>query len=520
MEAPDSLYRLITNLSEEEYLFCLQYACSQNTATTTVPHLQSDGKHNSAKTILHTLRHTKHFGEVTPELLAHNTAVEQQQEMAKLYDQILYALQNHFSQQALNIDAQLAKELGHIAALYEKGLYEEALVRTLKGQLIALNNEKLAYIPLFVYWNKRVAEAQGYKGINESELKELCQLEQKNLAKLHDINEYWLLQAQLYYQYHHNGIARSPHDIDRIGDVFGTSALSDEDKTSSFEARLLLYKVYGTYFFMVRDFTNCYKYGKKAVQWFETHPQILRIDLLNYIHAVNNLLNMCSVMGKTEEREAYLLQLRNMLDDKSLYKSDAVRIKLFEAYYYHQMTYYLGRNQFEEGVLCVAEMQEILPIFNKRMDSMGRVMLCFYSFHLCFGAGHYADAHHWLQIILSYRRKEVRQDIYDFAQILSLLTAYELHNDTLLKKTVKSVYRHLYKKNEKSAFEKLTLNFLRHSRQYNTGQLKAVFGDLLKQLEHISNDNFEKKAFAFFDFPKWVYAQTVGQTFGDLVRSQ
>ncbi len=518
MEAPDSLHRLIASLSEEEYLYCLQYLPQTKLADNVL----------YWEPLMQTIRRAPNYESINLQSIvlangytAPDNDCDPQTVMAGLYNHLLCLLQNYTSTaQPLNIDAQLSKEIGYIASLYEKGLYEEALIRTLKGQLMAISNEKLAYVPLFVYWNKRIAEIQGYKGINESELKELCQLEQKNLAKLHDINEYWLLQAQLYYQYHHNGIVRSPHDIDRIGDIFGTSSLGDEDKTSSFEARLLLYKVYGTYFFMVRDFTNCYKYGKKMVEWLEAHPKLMRIDLLSYINAVNNLLNMCSVMGKTEEREYYLLQLRTMLDDKTLYMNDAVRIKLFEAYYYHQMTYYLGRNQFEEGVKCVAEMEQTLRFLDRRLDRMGRVMLCFYSFHLCFGAGHYADAHRWLQIILAQPPKEVRQDIYDFAQILSLLTAYELHNSPLLKQTTKSVYKHLYHKIEKSAFEKLVMSFLRNTTHRNNGQLNGAFVELLAQLELIANDNFEKKAFAFFDFPKWVYAQTVGQAFGELVKSQ
>ena len=46
-----------------------------------------------------------------------------------------------------------------------------------------------------------------------------------------------------------------------------------------------------------------------------------------------------------------------------------------------------------------------------------------------------------------------------------------------------------------------------------------MFIDLLAQLQQLADDNFERKAFAYFDFPKWVQAKIVGQSLGERIKA-
>ena len=149
------------------------------------------------------------------------------------------------------------------------------------------------------------------------------------------------------------------------------------------------------------------------------------------------------MLGKDTERQQYIGQLKNMLHDKAFQNPESVQIKLFEAYYYHLMTWHISQNTFEQCLPNVLEMEQKMQQYDDQLDQMGRTMLCFYAFHIAFGSKNYAYSYQWLQKIADEDRSQIRQDIYDFAQILQLVAAYEMGDAVLLRQKIRSIYRFL-----------------------------------------------------------------------------
>lgn len=506
----DPLYRLIKRLTMPEKRFLLRYMTYivAKPARYVALFRTLDGLSVFEPTLLHT-----YFSGIPPKRLA---ALAR-----RLYRLLLNGMnQYHAPRQT---DTRLREALGHIAVLHEKGLHEQALLIAAEAYQLAIKHEKWAFIPLLSYQQKNLVEALSYIGFSEDELKRISRDEQNALDKLANIDEYWLLQAQLYYHHNRNGIARAANDVDKIAAVFQHSLLRDEERALCFDAKLLLYKVYSTYFFIVRDITNCYKYSLKTLQLLGAEPLLKTEHLPAYIHALNNMLNLTSMMGNDEERQKYLDELEQMWHDEALLASETVRIKLFEAYYYHQMTFCLSQNQFDEGLKFVADMQNGMLAYGDRLDKMGKIMLCFYGFHICFGADQYADAHQWLQnIITDPDSNRLRQDIYTFAQILRLPVAYEMKQPKQLQKTIIEVRDFLTHKNRPYRFETIVLQLLQNlhrQENYKQHDARPLFIDLLAQLQQLADDNFERKAFAYFDFPKWVQAKIVGQSLGERIKA-
>ena len=222
-------------------------------------------------------------------------------------------------------------------------------------------------------------------------------------------------------------------------------------------------------------------------------------------------------MGKAAESVYYLDSLQKMRNEKKFNYSLAVQIKLFQAYYYHNLIQ-CSQGRFKDGVSLAKKMENELKAYQRHIDSMGLAMLCFYAFQVCFGAADFAYAHVWLQHILVQEPSEVRQDIYHFTKILLLITVYEINDSTLLRSTIISTYRFLYTQKSNYQLDKLILAFLRQLTDIkNKTTLKAMFTQLLQDLEALKQNNFERKVFAYFDFIAWTKSKINDESFAKTI---
>ena len=432
-----------------------------------------------------------------------------------LYELILRSMNVYHAQNSL--DMQLWELLGNIHFLYEKALYGQAEKLLIKTVKLALEHEKLAMMPEILRWQKQIMEARFYANLKEEDILKIYTKSQEIYLQLLNINDYWLLQARLNFHYQHQGESQK---MDELNDLIQNSViLKNEAKAESYEAKLLLYKTLSTYYFISRNIPECYQYSKKLVSLLESRPEFIYVNPLLYINSLNNLLNMVSMLGKQEERVHYLSGLDAMRQDKQYKKMEHVQLKLFEVYYYHHINDHVRQAQFKEGLPLIKELEDGLDTHGHNLEPMGEAMLCFYGFHICFGAEKYKEAHLWLQRILQYQASEIRPDIYNFAHILSILSAYELQDEDVWKKTIFSVYRYLYQKDSVYQLESYILRIIKEKlsqKVISRQALLRLFKDIDRQLSIYAQDDFEKRIFVYFHFSNWVQAKIKGKTFADM----
>lgn len=424
-----------------------------------------------------------------------------------LYDLILKSMNNYHTQHSL--DAQIRERLGHVSFLYYKGLDEQALKILLKIKKLALTYEQFVFIPEILHWQKKIIEAQLYSQYPPSLLQHIHEEEKIWLKKLQNLNDYWLLQAELYYQYYQQGFQQLPQN-----ELLNHPLLLDENNMLTTQARLLAYKTRATYYFLQRDIKQCYTYSKQIIDLLEEKPKLIEVDAVLYVSSINNLLNMSNMLQKQAEKKYYLKQLQAMRNNKKWRTWSQLQLKLFEVYYYHQMATHVSDANFEAGLPLVASLKSQLTQYEGKMKQMGIVMLCFYSFHICFGANQFSQAYYWINRIINYPAHQVRQDIYLFSKILGLLTVYELQQPLLLKKTIISIYKFLWKKEKAYALESLLLAILNKIPSFTTQEafiqeLKIIQQEVQKWKE----DKHESRIFAYFPFNNWLASKINNQTF-------
>ncbi|MBK8443782.1 MAG: hypothetical protein IPL35_10420 [Sphingobacteriales bacterium] len=429
-----------------------------------------------------------------------------------LYDMIVKAMSHYHSDRS--IDNQLLELLRQISFLYEKNLLAQAQKLISKARQMALEYEKLSLLPEILQWQKKMLEARFYANSSVTELNRLYQESKVVFQQLANINEFWHLEARLYFQYNIEGIVRNRRDLSNIESVFNSPLMTGEDKALTFEAQLLMNKVYATYFFILRDFESCYTYIRKVVQLLEARPKLIAAYPQHYVQAINNLLNMTRALHRHAETQQYLQTLENLMQNDHYQRHERLSLKLFESYYYHRINDYLDRRAPLEGLPHVAQVEDGLKKWDKKIDIMGEVMLCYHIFKLYFEAEYYAEAAAWLQKILNKPDIGVRHDIFSFSYLLRLLLFYEMNKpDAHLQVCLQETHDYFSRRPVAYRFDAYVLQFL-HAllyQQYPKENFYVYLQQLYNNLKELAQDPFEKKVFAYFDFLGWVERKIAAQ---------
>lgn len=420
---------------------------------------------------------------------------------AYLYDLILKAMGVYHTQNT--VDNQLNEWLKQVSFLHEKCLFNQALVLLKKAKKLAELNEKLSILPEILRWEKKLMEAHFYSKTSEGEIAQIHK-EQKDIQdKIENLNEYWLLDAKLYHHHNTKGMARSKDDLKSIEYVFNSSLMQSEERALSFDAKVLFQRVYATYFFILRDFESCYIRIKKMVDLMEANTEKKQSRPFTYVSSINNLLNITQVLNKKQETEHYLSLLKGLVNDYQNHKSSRLQLKVFEAYYHHQLSFYLEQERTPEAMPIIPEIENGLVKFERMQSPMGQLMMCYNVFLVCFWAGQYEVAAKWIEKVLQSPNSGLRKDIYYFANLLSLINAHELGKD--LRPEYERVLDFMTAKKNNNNFEKQALDFvLKIPELTNVNAQIDFFKELKAALDIILLDPFEKKALAYFDFRKWV----------------
>lgn len=420
-----------------------------------------------------------------------------------LTELILRAM-NAYNAQA-SLDHQIMELLRNVAFLFEKNLFDQAEKYLAKARKLALEHEKLSILPEILEWQKRLIEAGFFASHHIDELEDLFRQEKENIRMLDNINEYWLLQAKLYYQHNVKGMVRQEADLGKMDDIFASSLMKSEEKALSYTSRILYNKVYATYFFIIRDFESSYRYIKKIVQLYEERPQIGQHYALDYVRSVNNLLNITQALKKQEETTRYIALLSHLRQDKEWRKQEHLQIKLFEAYYYHLLSYHIEHNDFISGYALCAEIEENIKKFGPKMDQMGKLMLHYHLFQVCFGVGEFTKAADFLQEIQLNEKTNLRHDLLYFTRLFKVMNAFEMNDQALLRREFCHTLRFLARRTPSNGFEKEILRFFRKLPAIKSHEeWLFTLRELEARFRLLYRDPFEKKAFAYFDFFHWL----------------
>lgn len=437
---------------------------------------------------------------------------------AHLYYQLLKSTKLCNSSNLENI--KITELLDYARILYNKCLYKECVKMIDKAKSMAKENDRSVLLLEILELEKLVIPKTLESG-NDQRVNQLIETTNQVAASIKNINIFSNLSLKLNSYYVQTGFIRSKKDLEKVSYFFNSSLPNYNEKDLSFHEKLYLYNSFVGYYFFIQDFHRGYVYANKWVALFEQQPEMKRHKLELYIKALNSLLAVQNKLYKYKEFSETQKQLIAIKRDKSLILTENINLNLFKAIYVHEINRHFMLGEFKSGTRIVAALENELNKFIPKLDKHSVLLLYYKIACLYLGSGNYKIAIKWLNKIYNEKEIHLREDIYSFARILLLVCHFELGNDYLVESNIRSTYRYLTKKGVLSQYKKYILNFLRDLFvDPSDRNLKKQFISLRKQMLSLEKNNFEKRAFMYFDIISWLESKIDNRAVQDVVKEK
>lgn len=435
---------------------------------------------------------------------------------AHLYRQILASLRLIKDEQ--NIDIQLHEQMGYARILYNKGLYLQALRLLDKLKDLARQHNQVSFLMQAIFFEKKI-ETLHITRSSENRAVSLVRESEEAVDLIDRINASSNLSLMLYDWYIRHGHARNKRDEAELEAFFEKHLPAASDQPKGFYEKLYLHQSYTWYSFIRQDFLMYYRYTAKWVELFQKHPEMIKVETLQYIKGLHNLLSAHFDL-RNEEGFARTLQLFEEFEQHEIVQTnDNNRIQAFVYLQLARINHHFLKGTFTEGLALVPYLEEKLEEYRLQLDRH-RVLVFYYKIAcLYFGSGDNERAIDYLQKIINWK-VDLRTDLQCYARLLHLIAHYELGNSDILEYLIKSVYRFMAKMNSLSPVEEEMFRFLRNSLGLSAGSEKAAFALLLQKIKSFENDPRETRTFAYLDVISWLESKVAGVPVQEVIRQK
>lgn len=437
---------------------------------------------------------------------------------AHLYYQLLKCLKLCNSD---NLDSiNIIELIDYARILYSKCLYKECIKMIDKVKKMAIENDYSILLLEILELEKLVIPKTLNAG-NEQRVNQVITETVQVAESIKNINIFSNLSLKLNSYYVQTGFIKNKEDLHRLDQLFHSSLPVYNEHNLSFQEKLYLYNSFIGYYFFIQNFKQAYVYADKLVTLFEIQPDMKKHKLEMYIKALNNLLVAQHKLFKYNEFVFTQKKLVAIKRDKTFVLTENINLSLFKTIYFHEINRHFMSGEFKSGTRMVAALESEINKFISRLDKHSILIFYYKISCLYFGSSNFKMALKWLNKILNEKEIQLREDLYSFSRILSLICHFELENSDLVESTIKSTYRYFIKKGDLTIYQTYILDFLK--RILTDGSAKNLRNSLIRlksEMEQLEKNHFEKRAFIYFDIISWLESKIQKRTVQEIIREK
>ncbi len=426
-----------------------------------------------------------------------------------LYNLIMTSLRN-FHESRSGDPFRLA--LRNAQLLFDKGLYQQSEKALRKARQHASEQENFLQLLEAYRWEHQIAHSSNDYAWLEHYTKEGIQTEFDLLDRYRNFLEFQVLNDQVFLPYWQKGTVRSEAEKKQLQQLFERPLFQSSENARSFYAKYFYHNARFSFHLFLGEFAASYQHIRAVVDMLA--KQKLKDKLIRYYSSA--LINQYIVqreLAKYTEIPATLELLRNVPTT-----SKEQERRLFVRRFNLEMDFYLHTGQFVEGLQQIRPSLQQFEKYKEAVNRQQRLGLFYNLAYLHFGAEDFDSALDWINTLLSDPELKTRQDFNSFARLLNLIIHYELGNDLLLESIIKSTYRFLSSRKRLFKVESVMLKLMRRYPGWLTRQDKEEgFRKLIEELQALQTDEFEKKAFEYFNFIAWMQSKVTQQSFAEAV---
>lgn len=438
---------------------------------------------------------------------------------ARLYDLILDSLTAFHANSS--IDATLKRDLHCAEILYKKTLYDQCAKLLTSAKKIAHKYERHSSLLEINLWEKRLMEQNNYEGKSDEAILKVLEEDDLISEKIKNFNDYWNIKSRFFIILNKQGKVRNSEALERFKKIIDNTLLNSEEKALSIETKYLYFHIYSAYYFGIGDYEKSYVNLIKNVELIETHPDIFKEEPNIYFSVLTNAIYIGHQLKKYDEVFSNLKKMRSSIKAVDTSKNEDLAVRMFSSANSIELTIYLQMGEFDKAVSLVPIIEEGLK---KYEDKISKVKLAYFYFSVAavyFGAEKYSLALKWINKIINSPDVEESEDIYCFAQIISLIIHIELKHDDFIPHAFKSTYKYLNTRNRVYKFENVFLEFIGKVLKTTKREEQIAYYKSLKEaLIKLKSDSFERAAFEYFDFISWAESKIERVSFRTIIEEQ
>jgi exonuclease VII small subunit len=434
----------------------------------------------------------------------------------RLYETILRSLDvfHHNS----SVDAQLWKELHYAEILYKKTLYEQCAKRLKSARKLAEKYEKHAVLVQIHSLEKTLFEKDSYAGMTEEDLRGILREDQIVADHINTYNDLWNVKSRLFMMLNTKGRARGAEQFEQFKSLIDASLGNKSPENLTVWSRFMYHHTYSAYYFAVSDAENCRLHLSANVELIESNTEIFSDEPNVYFGVLTNLIYVCSRLKRYSEVLVNLNKLRALPEKLDTARNEDLEVKLFASAYSLELALYNSIGQFDKAVALVPKIAEGLERFDGRISKIREAHFCISCAVALYGDGKLQQSLRWTSRLLNDTAVGKNEWIFATAQVFSLILHIELDHRDLIPYTARNVQRYLKTRNRSFQFENVFLKFTEKvAKTGDNSEMAPLFAELNSQLNKLEEDQFEKSAFEYFDFPAWASAKVSGRNFRDVI---
>ncbi|HEU4718907.1 MAG TPA: hypothetical protein VFU15_13780 [Bacteroidia bacterium] len=415
-----------------------------------------------------------------------------------------------------SIGSQLRFRLSSFDFLYAKGLYVQCGKVIAKTKSLAIHYEKHLVVLECLEREKKL-ELQLFN--LKSSPKKIARINAEReaaIAKYTLENAYGRLSEEMFFIMSEEMAVRSEKNKKRSRAILNDPLLQKAPAGGTLHSLFNYHRTLSLYCYSHSDFRGFYFHCRAIVKLMDANRDVLAESPKNYIVAIQNLL----IAQKNLRLYAALFRTLRKL---KLFEagSESLRAQVFAITHDIELTIYIDTGQFEKGALLADAITRGLDQYRNYLSSRYGLLFCFNVAYNLIGCEKFRAALNWLNKVINFPgAQSAMPDIFQTANIISLIAHYELGHSDLLDYRISAMTKTFRKKHALYELESLVLSILSRAVVAPPEKRKRLFAELAKKLARLHRDPEKRRAFSSFDFLTWAKSKASEKTMSEVIRSR
>jgi len=397
----------------------------------------------------------------------------------------------------------LLQDIMRVKVLQERSMREEGYEQ-LKKIRQAAQQQQQHFVEYLTYRDELNYFADSnFQGTNDRGLIEK-QMKAKDILKnISHIQDHYSLFELMKYRIVHSGKIASDDDRKRLNDLMLSEMTLVAGKSKNSFAAQKLHLLFQSYFFTdVGDYQSAFKTFHSLNKLFEQNGKLLEHPPLDYLSALNGILDSLHALGNYTEIAFYLDRLKQL--DQSAYP-EYFRYQVRKTIAVYQLAILAGQKQFPEAVaLCRAAEAGLLKAY-AMVDEEKQWELYFYYSLSYFGNKDLKKAHGYIGEIMRTHKAYPQLLVCKATRLLNIIIYYEQGETDYLEYEIRSYKRFFKEKHKLLRSETLLFKFIKIWPDAKKKKIPELLQKkMLEETVSLQKDTYEKQLLKYFDFPQWV----------------